>query len=89
MNVTFITIIKPEQDDGKYTTFKLSDFNTHPIPNFLNVRNIQDNSYLIKGDLFIVPVLNVEEQHYMAMFVSAREDPWVSGFNCAAYSFWA
>lgn len=46
------------------------------------------SSYLIKGDLLIVPVLNVEEQNHTAVFVSALQDAGVTSFDSAAHSLW-
>lgn len=86
MNVTFITIIKSEQDDGNVQHLRWIILILTPFP---KLKSSLDKSHLIKGDLFIIPVLNVEKEDYMAMFVSAREDPWVTSFNGAAYSLWA
>ncbi len=45
-------------------------------------------AYLIKGDLLVVPVLNVEEQNHAAVFVSALQDAGVTGLDGAAYGLW-
>lgn len=45
-------------------------------------------AYLIKGDLLVVPVLNVEEQNHAAVFVSALQDAGVAGLDGAAYGLW-
>lgn len=44
------------------------------------------DTYLIKGDLFIIPVLNVEEKYHAAVFVPAGEDAGVACFNGAPHS---
>lgn len=41
--------------------------------------------HLIKGDLLVVPVLNVEEQNHAAVFVSALQDAGVAGLDGAAH----
>ena len=40
--------------------------------------------YLIKSDLLVVPVLDVEQQHHAAVLVSAGQDARVSGLYGAA-----
>lgn len=45
-------------------------------------------TYLIKGDLLIVPVLNVEEQNHTAIFVPAVQDARVAGLDGTAYGLW-
>lgn len=42
-------------------------------------------TYLIKGDLLVVPVLDVKEQNHTAVFVSALKDAGVAGLDGAAY----
>lgn len=44
-----------------------------------------DAGYLIEGDLLIVPVLDVEEQHHAAVLVSAGEDPGVPRLDRTAH----
>ena len=44
--------------------------------------------YLIKSDLLVVPVLDVEQQHHAAVLVSAGEDARVSSLDGAADSLW-
>lgn len=40
---------------------------------------------LIKGDLLVIPVLDVEEHHHPAILVSAGQDAGVAGFDGAAH----
>lgn len=47
--------------------------------------NMTELLYLIKGDLLIVPVLDVEKQNHTAVFVSAVQDAGVAGLDGAAY----
>lgn len=42
-------------------------------------------SYLVKGDLLVVPVLNVEEQNHTAVLVPALQDAGVASLDGAAY----
>lgn len=42
-------------------------------------------AHLVEGDLFIVPVLDVEEQDDAAVLVSAGQDPGVPGLDGAAH----
>lgn len=48
-----------------------------------NKRN--ESPYLIKGDLLVVPVLDVEKQDYTAVFVSAMQDARVASLDGAAH----
>ena len=45
-------------------------------------------TYLIKSDLLVVPVLDVEEQNHAAVFVSAGQDAGVAGLDGAANGLW-
>ena len=42
-------------------------------------------THLVKCDLLVVPVLDVEEQNHAAVFVSALQDAGVAGLDGAAY----
>lgn len=45
-------------------------------------------AHLIEGDLFVVPVLDVEEQHNTAIFVPAWQDTRVPSLNGATDRLW-
>lgn len=52
------------------------------------MRYVSGSLHLIKGDLLIVPVLNVEEQNHTAVFVSVLQDAGVAGLDGAADGLW-
>lgn len=59
-----------------------------PVTSLTHSSLKKNNNHLIKSDFLIIPVLNVEEQHHTAVFISAGQDPWVTGLNGAADSLW-
>lgn len=49
---------------------------------------VYSQTNLIKGDLLIVPVLNVKKKNDSSILVSTGQNSWISSVYCAPYCLW-